>query len=80
MGISRMTKHIQGGCASNQRREAFKVFRAVAENESRRKIREIMMENTLKLLMGEMCDIGKYDSTKLRTMIPYHPTPNSVAE
>jgi len=60
--------------------EAFKAFRAAAENESRKQLREVMMNNARELSMGEMRDICKCDSIKLCTTVLYHPASNGVAE
>ena len=60
--------------------EAFKAFRAAAENDSGKRIREIMTDNTRKLSMAEMRDISKSDSIKLHTTVPFHPASNGVAE
>ena len=60
--------------------EALNAFRAAAESESGRRIREITMDNTRELSMREMRDICKRDQMKLHTTAPYHPASNSVAE
>jgi len=60
--------------------EAFRVFRAAAENKSGRRLREVMTDNTHKLLMGEMCEICERDGIKLHMTVPYHPASNGVAE
>jgi len=60
--------------------EAFRVFRAAAENESGRRLCEVMMDNARKLSMGKMHNICKCDSIKLHMMVPYHPASNGVAE
>jgi len=60
--------------------DAFKAYKAVAENESGKKIREILMDNVRELLMGEMRDICERDGIKLHTTVPYHPASNGVAE
>ena len=60
--------------------EAFKVFRAAAENDSGKRIQEIMMNNMHKLSMAEMRDISKSDSIKLHTTVLFHPASNGMAE
>ena len=60
--------------------DAFRAFRAVAENESGKKIREVMTDNARELSMGEMRDICGQDGIKLHTTVPYHPASNGVAE
>jgi transposase InsO family protein len=60
--------------------DAFKVFKAAAESESGKKIREIMTDNAQELCMGEMRDICERDGIKLHTTVPYHPASNGVAE
>ena len=51
--------------------EAVKAFRAAAENESGKRIQEIMTDNTRELSIGEVSDICEYDGIKLRTTVPY---------
>ena len=60
--------------------EAFKAFKAAAEDESEKEIREIMTDNAHELSMGEICDICERDGIKLHTTVPYRPTSSSVAE
>ena len=53
--------------------EAVEAFKVSAENESRKRIREIMTDN--------MRDICECDSIKLRTVVPYPwPASNGIAE
>jgi len=60
--------------------DAFKAFRAPADNESGKRLREVMTDNARELSMGEMRDICERDGVKLHTMVPYHPVSNRVAE
>ena len=61
--------------------EAFKVLKDAAENESGKKIREIMRDNARKPSIGEMGEICKRDGgIKLNTTMPHHPASNGVAE
>jgi len=59
--------------------EAFKAFKAVAENESGKKMREVMTDNARELSMGEMRNICEREGIKLHTTIPRHPASNGVA-
>ena len=59
---------------------AFKTFKAAAENESGKKIREVMTDNARELCMGEMRDLCVQEGIKLHTSVPYHPASNGVAE
>ena len=56
--------------------EAFEVFKAVAENESQKRMREIMTDNARKLCMGEMKDNCEQEGIELHTLIPYNPESN----
>ena len=56
--------------------EAFEVFKAVAENESQKGMREIMTDNARKLCMGEMMDISEQEGIELHTLVPYSPESN----
>ena len=60
--------------------EAFKAFKVAAENESGKKIQEVMMDNTQELCMGEMQDLCTQEGIKLHTSVPYHPALNRVAK
>jgi len=59
--------------------EAFKAFKEVAENESGKKMREVMTDNARELSMGEMRNICEREGIKLYTTIPHHPASNGVA-
>ena len=59
--------------------EAFKAFKAVAENESGKKMREVMTDNAREVSMGEMRNICEREDTKLHTTVPHHPASNGVA-
>ena len=48
-----------------------------SENESRKWLREVMMNE---LSMGEMRNICEHDGIKLQTTVPYHPASNGVAD
>ena len=67
-------------CLKSEAVEAFKVFKAAAENESGKKIRKIMTDNARELSMREMREICERDGIKLNTTVPYHPASNGVAE
>ena len=60
--------------------EAFKAFKATVENESGKRIREVLTDNARELCMGEMCELCVREGIKLHTTIPYHPTSNRVTE
>jgi len=60
--------------------EVFKAFRAATENESGKRLCEVMTNNACELSMGEMRNICERDGIKLRTTVLYHPAPNGVAE
>ena len=60
--------------------EAFQIFKAAAENESQKKIREVMTDNARELCMGEMKDICIREGIKLHTSVRYSPESNGVAE
>ena len=60
--------------------EAFKTFKAAAENELGNRLREVMTDNARELSMGEVRDICERDGIKLHTTVPYHPASNGVAE
>ena len=59
---------------------AFKVFRAAAELESGKRLREVMTDNAGELSMGEMRELCEQEGIKLHTSVPYHPVSNGVAE
>jgi len=50
--------------------DAFKAFRAAAENESGKRLREVMTDNARELSMGEIRDICDRDGVKLHTTVP----------
>ena len=60
--------------------EAFKKFKAAAENELGMKIREVMTDDARELCMGEMRDLCDWEGIKLHTIVPYHPASNGAAE
>jgi len=60
--------------------EAFKVFKAAAENESWRRMREIKMANARELSMGGMRQTCEQEGIKLHTSVRYNPESNGVAE
>ena len=60
--------------------EAFKAFRVAVEDESWKRIWEIMTDNAYELSTGEMRAVCERNGIKLHTTVPYHPTSNSVAE
>ena len=60
--------------------DAFKSFKAAAENESGKRIREVLTDNTRELSMGEMSRFCEAEGIKLNTTVPYHPASNGVAE
>ena len=60
--------------------EAFKVFKSAAENETRRRMREITMDNVRELSMGGMRQTCEQEGIKLHTSVLYSPESNGVAE
>ena len=58
--------------------EALRVFKAVAETESRK--HEVLTDSACKLSMGKMCWICKESSIMLNTTVLYHPALNSMAD
>ena len=60
--------------------EAFKIFKAAAERESSKQMREVMKDNARELCMGEMKEICEKECIKLHTSVRYSPESNSVAE
>ena len=60
--------------------DAFRVFKAAAEGESGKKIREVMTGDAPELCMGGMRDICEREGIQLHTTVPYHPASNGVAE
>ena len=56
--------------------EAFDVFKAVAENESQKRMREMMTDNARTLCIGEMKDISEQEGIELHTLVPYSPESN----
>ena len=67
-------------CLKSEAAEAFKSFKAIAENESGKRIREVLMDNVRELSMGEMSRFCETDGIKLNTTVPYHPASNGIAE
>ena len=60
--------------------EAFKIFKAAAENESQKRMREVMTDNARELSMGGMRQTGEKEGIKLHTFVRYSPESNGVAE
>jgi transposase InsO family protein len=60
--------------------DAFRLFKAMAECESGKKLREVMTDNVGKLSKGEMRKICDEEGIRLSTTVPYHPASNGVAE
>lgn len=60
--------------------KAFKAFKVVVENESGRKIREVMTDNVRELSTGEMRRFCEAEGIKLSTTVLYHPASNGVAD
>ena len=60
--------------------EVFKVFKATAENESQRSMREIMTDNAREMCMGEMKAICEQAGIKFNMSVRYSPKSNGVAE
>ena len=54
--------------------------REVEENEPRKRILVIMMDDARELSMGEICDIYERNGIKLHPMVPYRPTSKGIAE
>ena len=59
----------------SEAQEVFKVFKAVAENESQKRMHEILTDN-----MGEMKDTCEQEGIKLYMSVRYCPESNGVAE
>ena len=55
-------------------------FKAAAENEYQKRMREIMLDNACELYMGEMKVICEPEGIKLHTSVRYSPESNGVAE
>jgi transposase InsO family protein len=60
--------------------EVFKIFKAAAENESQKTMREVMTDNARELSMGEVKEICEREGIKLHTSVRYNPESNEVAE
>src|SRR5258706_10625156 len=60
--------------------DAFRPLREVAENESGKRLREVMTDNSREQSMGEMRDICQREGVKLNTAGPYQPTTKRVTE
>jgi len=59
--------------------DAFKPFRAAADNESGSRLRAMMTDNTRESSMGEVHNICEQDGIAPHTTAPYHPA-NWAAE
>ena len=57
---------------------SFRAFRAAAKDELWKRIRDIMADNTRKLLMRDICDICECDVIKLRTTVSCSRESNGV--
>ena len=60
--------------------EAFKIFKAAAENESQKRMREVMTDHARELSMGETRQFCEQEGIKLHTSVRYSPESNGVAE
>ena len=60
--------------------EAFKIFKAAAENEYQKRIREVMTDNARELSMGEMRQICEQEGIKPHTSVRYSPESTEVVE
>lgn len=60
--------------------EVLKTFKAVAENQSGKRIRKVMTDNVQELYTGEMRELGEREGTKLYMTVPYHSASNGSAE
>jgi transposase InsO family protein len=60
--------------------DAFRMYKAAAEGESGKKLREVMTDNAGELSKGEMRKICEEEGIRLSTTVPYHPASNGVAE
>jgi len=67
-------------CLKLEAADAFKTFKAAAENESDNKLREVMTDNARELSMGEMRTICDEEGIRFSTTVPYHPASNGIAE
>ena len=59
--------------------EAFRIFKAAAENKSQKWVQEIMTD-VQELYMGEMKEISKTEVIKLHTSVQYSPGSNGATE
>jgi len=60
--------------------EAFKIFKAAAENESQKRMHKVMTDNARKLSMGETRQFCEEEEIKLHMSVQYSPESNRVAE
>jgi transposase InsO family protein len=60
--------------------DAFRTFKAAAEGESGKRLREVMTDNAGELSKGEMRKICEEEGIRLSTTVPYHPASNGIAE
>jgi len=60
--------------------EGFKIFKVAAENESQRRMREVMTDNARELSMGGMRQTCEQEGIKLNTSVRYSLESNGVAE
>ena len=56
------------------------MFKAVAENQSGKRIQKVMTDNIQELCTGEMRKLGEHEGTKLHAMVPYHSASNGSAK
>ena len=70
-------------CALHHKSNAFnvfKMFKAVAERESGKRLCKVLTNNAQELVMGDMCTHCKLEGIMLHTTVPYHPASNGVAK
>jgi len=60
--------------------EAFKIFKVAAEDESQKRMREVMTDNARELSMGGMRQTSEQEGIKHHTSVRYSPESNGVAE
>jgi transposase InsO family protein len=60
--------------------DAFRTFKAAAEGESGKILREVMTDNSGELSKGEMRKTCEEEGIRLSTTVPYHPASSEIAE
>ena len=60
--------------------EAFKIFKAAAEDECQKRMHKVMTDNARELSMGGMRQTCEQEGIKLHTSVLYSPESNGVTE